>query len=80
MRPRAVCLVWQRQGLDPASQKIRRQARRSTTGKLAAQLRLDSPQVQGYTFNVLQSRTELPKIRSFQDWLFGELEERRIRA
>lgn len=39
----------------------------------------------GYTFNLLKSPAELPKIRSFQDWLFSELEghspsDRRVRA
>lgn len=44
------------------------------TGRLVAPLGRHGPKVQGYTFNVLKSRAELPKIRSFQAWLFGELE------
>jgi LysR family glycine cleavage system transcriptional activator len=31
--------------------------------------------VRGYTLNLLKSRAELPKLRSFQDWLFAELEK-----
>jgi LysR family transcriptional regulator, glycine cleavage system transcriptional activator len=30
--------------------------------------------VNGYTLNLLKSRTDLPKVKSFQDWLFEELE------
>lgn len=43
------------------------------TGRLIAPFGLDGPQVQGYTFNILKSQAELPKIRNFQDWLFDEL-------
>lgn len=43
------------------------------TGRLVAPLGLEGPQVQGYTFNILKSQAELPKIRNFQDWLFEEL-------
>jgi LysR family glycine cleavage system transcriptional activator len=46
------------------------------TGRLVAPLGFDGPTVQGYTMNLLKSRAELPKIRSFQDWLFSELERR----
>ena len=46
------------------------------TGRLVAPLGLVGPKVQGYTFNILKSRAELPKIRCFQDWLFRELEAR----
>lgn len=44
------------------------------TGRLVAPLGLDGLKVQGYTLNLLKSRTDLPKIRSFQDWLFAEME------
>ncbi|QMV65218.1 transcriptional regulator GcvA [Pseudomonas berkeleyensis] len=44
--------------------------------QLIAPLGMTGPKVQGYTFNLLRSRAELPKIRSFQDWLFAELEGR----
>ena len=45
------------------------------TGRLVAPLGLEGPTVQGYTLYLLKSRAELPKIRSFQDWLFAELEK-----
>jgi len=50
--------------------------RELASGQLVAPLGLAGPKVQGYTFNLLRSRAELPKIRSFQDWLFSELEGR----
>ena len=45
------------------------------TGRLVAPFGLEGTKVQGYTFNLLKSRADLPKIRSFQDWLFAELEK-----
>ena len=45
------------------------------SGRLVAPFGLVGPKVQGYTFNLLKSRAELPQIRSFQDWLFAELEK-----
>jgi LysR family glycine cleavage system transcriptional activator len=45
------------------------------TGRLVAPLGLEGPRVQGYTMSILKARTDLPKIRSFQDWLFSELEK-----
>lgn len=45
------------------------------TGRLVAPLGLEGPTVQGYTLNLRKSRAELPKVRSFQDWLFSELEK-----
>lgn len=44
------------------------------SGRLVAPLGMEGPKVQGYTFNVLKTQAELPKIRAFQDWLFAELE------
>ncbi len=44
------------------------------TGRLIAPLGLEGLKVQGYTLNLLRSRADLPKIRSFQDWLFAEME------
>lgn len=44
------------------------------TGRLVAPFGLEGLKVQGYTFNLLKARAELPKIRSFQNWLFTELE------
>jgi LysR family transcriptional regulator, glycine cleavage system transcriptional activator len=45
------------------------------TNRLVAPLGFDGMKVQGYTFNILKSRAELPKIRNFQVWLFAELEK-----
>ena len=45
------------------------------TGRLVAPLGPEGPRIQGYTFNLLKARADLPKIRSFQDWLFAELEK-----
>ena len=45
------------------------------TGRLVAPFGLEGHRIQGYTLNVLKSRTDLPKIRGFQDWLFDELEK-----
>jgi LysR family glycine cleavage system transcriptional activator len=42
-------------------------------GSLVAPLGLEGPKVHGYSFNLLKSRAELPKIRSFQDWLFAQM-------
>lgn len=46
------------------------------SGQLVAPLGITGPKIQGYTFNLLRSRAELPKIRNFQDWIFSELEDR----
>lgn len=43
------------------------------SGHLVAPLGLEGPKVQGYTLNLLKARVDLPKIRNFQDWLFGQL-------
>jgi len=43
------------------------------SGKLVAPFGRAGLRVQPYTFNVLKSKVDLPKIRSFQDWLFQEL-------
>ena len=43
------------------------------TGRLVAPLGLEGPKVQGYTLSLLKSRADLPKISSFQDWLFEQL-------
>lgn len=42
-------------------------------GKLVAPLGTDGFKVNGYTFNVMKSKMELPKIKCFQEWLFSEL-------
>jgi len=61
-------------GLGVCLESLLLAQRELETGRLVAPLGLDGPKVQGYTFNLLKSRADLPKIRSFQDWLFGELE------
>ena len=43
------------------------------SGRLVAPLGTDGLQVRGYTFNVLKSNVDLPKVRAFGDWLFTEL-------
>ncbi len=45
------------------------------TGSLVAPLGFDGLKVQGYSYNVLKSSAELPKVRNFHDWLFEEIEE-----
>jgi len=62
-------------GLGVCLESLLLAQRELETGRLVAPLGLDGPKVQGYTFNLLKSRAELPKIRNFQDWLFGELEK-----
>ncbi|QCP52797.1 transcriptional regulator GcvA [Trinickia violacea] len=44
------------------------------TGRLVAPLGMEGLKVHGYTLNLLKSRADLPKLRSFQDWLFEQLE------
>ena len=44
------------------------------TGRLVAPLGMEGLKVHGYTLNLLKSRADLPKLRSFQDWLFAQLE------
>ena len=50
------------------------------TGRLVAPLGFDGLEVRGYTFNVLKSSAELPKVRNFHDWLFSEMEAVDTRA
>jgi LysR family glycine cleavage system transcriptional activator len=45
------------------------------SGRLVTPFGMNGLKVHGYTLNMLKSRAELPKVRSFQDWLFGELEK-----
>ncbi|WP_172642522.1 transcriptional regulator GcvA [Azoarcus sp. KH32C] len=61
-------------GLGVCLESLLLAQRELDSGRLVAPFGLDGPKVQGYTFNLLKSRAELPKIRSFQDWLFDELE------
>jgi LysR family glycine cleavage system transcriptional activator len=44
------------------------------TGRLVAPFGFDGLKVHGYTLNLLKSCADLPKVRSFQDWLFEELD------
>jgi LysR family glycine cleavage system transcriptional activator len=44
------------------------------SGTLVAPLGFEGLRVNGYTLNLLKSRADLPKVKSFQDWLFAELE------
>jgi LysR family glycine cleavage system transcriptional activator len=46
------------------------------SGRLVAPLGFEGLKVQGYTLNLLKSRADLPKIRSFQEWLFEQLEKK----
>jgi LysR family glycine cleavage system transcriptional activator len=51
--------------------------RELASGSLVAPLGEDGLKIQGYTLNLLKSRADVPKISSFQDWLFSELEKTR---
>ena len=44
------------------------------TGRLVAPFGFDGLKVNGYTVNLLKSCADLPKVRSFQDWLFAEFD------
>ena len=43
--------------------------------RLIAPFGFEGLKIQGYTFNVLKSSADLPKVRNFHDWLFSEIEE-----
>jgi LysR family transcriptional regulator, glycine cleavage system transcriptional activator len=43
------------------------------TGRLIAPFGFEGLTVHGYTLNLLKSCADLPKVKSFQDWLFEEL-------
>lgn len=60
-------------GLGVCFESLLLAQRELESGRLVAPLGLEGPKVQGYTFNILKSRADLPKIRSFQDWLFAQL-------
>ncbi|MBI2308550.1 MAG: transcriptional regulator GcvA [Rhodocyclales bacterium] len=62
-------------GLGVCLESLLLAQRELETGRLVAPFGLDGPKIQGYTLNLLKSRADLPKIRSFQDWLFAELEK-----
>ena len=48
-------------------------SRNSGTGKLVIPFAGDVMTVQGHGFVALRSKTDLPKIRIFREWLFDEL-------
>lgn len=60
-------------GLGVCLESVLLAQRELETGRLVAPLGLDGLKVQGYTFNVLKSSADLPKVRNFHDWLFAEL-------
>lgn len=62
-------------GLGVCLESLLLAQRELDAGRLVAPLGLEGPKVHGYTFHLLKSRADLPKIRSFQDWLFAELDK-----
>ncbi len=62
-------------GLGVCLESLLLAQRELETGRLVAPLGLDGQKVQAYTFNLLKSRAELPKVSSFQKWLFEELRQ-----
>jgi LysR family glycine cleavage system transcriptional activator len=62
-------------GLGVCLESLLLAQRELETGRLVAPFGFDGLNVHGYTLNLLKSRAELPKLRSFQDWLFAELEK-----
>ncbi|MFT4063692.1 transcriptional regulator GcvA [Paraburkholderia sp.] len=61
-------------GLGVCLESLLLAQRELETGRLVAPLGMDGLKVHGYTLNLLESRADLPKLRSFQDWLFAQLE------
>lgn len=62
-------------GLGVCLESLLLAQRELETGRLVAPFGFDGLNVHGYTLNLLKSRAELPKLHSFQDWLFAELEK-----
>ncbi|MFL9896899.1 transcriptional regulator GcvA [Paraburkholderia fungorum] len=62
-------------GLGVCLESLLLAQRELETGRLVAPFGFEGLPVSGYTLNLLKSRAELPKLRSFQDWLFAELEK-----
>ena len=62
-------------GLGVCLESLLLAQRELETGRLVAPFGLEGLPVNGYTLNLLKSRAELPKLHSFQDWLFAELEK-----
>jgi LysR family transcriptional regulator, glycine cleavage system transcriptional activator len=61
-------------GLGVCLESLLLAQRELETGRLVAPFGMEGLNVHGYTLNLLKSRADLPKLRSFQDWLFAELE------
>ncbi|RDU95643.1 transcriptional regulator GcvA [Trinickia dinghuensis] len=62
-------------GLGVCLESLLLARRELESGRLVAPLGVEGLKVHGYTLNLLKSRADLPKLRSFQDWLFAELEK-----
>ena len=62
-------------GLGVCLESLMLAQRELESGSLVAPLGFDGLKVQGYSYNVLKSSAELPKVRNFHDWLFAEIEE-----
>lgn len=62
-------------GLGVCLESLLLARRELESGRLVAPLGLEGLKVHGYTLTLLKSRADLPKLRSFQDWLFAELEK-----
>lgn len=60
-------------GLGVCLESLLLAQRELETGRLVAPLGFDGLKVLGYTFNVLKSSADLPKVRNFHDWLLSEL-------
>jgi LysR family transcriptional regulator, glycine cleavage system transcriptional activator len=61
-------------GLGVCLESLLLAQRELDTGRLVAPLGMEGLRVHGYTLNLLKSRADLPKLRSFHDWLFEQLE------
>lgn len=62
-------------GLGVCLESLLLAQRELETGRLVAPFGFEGLNVHGYTLNLLKSRAELPKLHSFQDWLFAELQK-----
>ncbi|MEN9558861.1 MAG: hypothetical protein RLZZ502_72 [Pseudomonadota bacterium] len=61
-------------GLGVCHESLILAERELASGALVAPLGLQGLSVTGYTFSCLENRLELPKIRSFQEWLLTEMQ------
>ncbi|HYG89872.1 MAG TPA: transcriptional regulator GcvA [Azospirillum sp.] len=60
-------------GLGVCLESLLLAQRELETGQLVAPFGLQGLTIQGHSLTFLKARGDLPKIRSFQDWLFSEL-------